>query len=260
MTTPLHVETRGDGVPLLLVHGFPLNHTMWSDQLDDLADDYRVIAPDLRGFGNSDTVTDDAITMDRFADDLNDLLDALKIDEPIVYCGLSMGGYIGFRFVEKYGDRLRGLILCDTRPEADTEQAVRNRHGLAKKVLRAGTETAIEAMLPKLVSDKTNAENPGVVARLQAMIAETPRESIAAALYGMAERPDSTPLLSNITVPTLAICGEEDILTPPADMRAMAERIPDSCYVEIPQAGHMAPMEDPPAVNAAIREFLATVS
>ena len=251
----LNVETRGEGPPLLLVHGFPLNHTMWSDQLADLASDFRLVAPDLRGFGQSGVVTDESITMDRFADDLNDLLDALDIDEPVIYCGLSMGGYIGFRFVEKYADRLRGLILCDTRPEADSEQAVRNRHGLAKKVLRAGTETAIEAMLPKLVSDKTNAENPGVVERLQTMIANTPRESIAAALCGMAERPDSTPLLSQIKVPTLVICGEEDILTPPDVMRAMADRIPASRYVEIPQAGHMAPMEDPIAVNAAIREF-----
>lgn len=251
----LNVEIRGDGPPLLLVHGFPLNHTMWSDQLDNLVNDFCVIAPDLRGFGSSGVVTDDSITMDQFADDLNDLLDAHDINAPIIYCGLSMGGYIGFRFVEKYADRLRGLILCDTRPEADAEQAVRNRHGLAKKVMRAGTETAIEAMLPKLVSDKTNAENTGVVERLQTMIANTPRESIAAALYGMAERPDSTPLLSQIKVPTLVICGGEDILTPPAVMRAMSERIPDSRYVEVPQAGHMAPMEDPVAVNAAIREF-----
>jgi len=256
----LSVETRGEGLPLLLVHGFPLNHTMWDAQLDELAPTCRVIAPDLRGFGNSSRVQSDVVTMDEFADDLNALLDALGINEPVCFCGLSMGGYIGFRFFEKYGDRLRALILCDTRAAADTAQGRTNREQLAKKVLKSGPEEAVQSMLPKLVSDKTNAERRHVIERLQTMIQHTSRESIAAGLYGMAQRPDSTPLLERIGFPTLLLCGSEDILTPPEVMRGMASRLPQSRFVEVPEAGHMSPMEDPENVNAAIREFLQDVA
>jgi pimeloyl-ACP methyl ester carboxylesterase len=255
--THLHTIIRGHGFPILLVHGFPLDYTMWTGQIDDLSQNYRVIAPDLRGFGRNEPVTAEAIAMDDFADDLNDLLDSLDVEKPICFCGLSMGGYVGFRFFEKYGDRLSSLILCDTRPGPDSEEAAKNRRQLAEKVLRSGSETAVEAMLPKLVSRKTNADRPDVLEQLRGMIQTTDPRSIAAALHGMAVRPDSTPLLASITIPTLVLCGAEDALTPPAAMREMAEQIPNAEYVEIPDAGHMAPLENPAAVNAAIRWFLA---
>lgn len=255
--THLHTIVRGHGPPILLVHGFPLDSSIWSGQIDGLADKYRVIAPDLRGFGRNEPVTAEAITMDEFADDLNDLLDSLDVEGPVCYCGLSMGGYIGFRFIEKYGERLSSLILCDTRPGADSEEGKTNRRQLAEKVLRSGAETAVEAMLPKLVSQKTNAERPDVLEQLRGTIQTTDPRSIAAALHGMARRPDSTPLLSKIAVPTLVLCGAEDTLTPPDVMRDMAAKIPNAEYVEIPETGHMAPMEDPAAVNAVIRRFLA---
>jgi len=256
MMTHLHTIIRGHGSPILLVHGFPLDYTMWTGQIDGLADKYRVIAPDLRGFGRNEPVMADAVTMDEFADDLNDLLDSLDVAEPVCFCGLSMGGYVGFRFIEKHGERLNSLILCDTRPGADTEEGAMNRRQLAGKVLRSGSETAVEAMLPKLVSRKTNAERPDVVEQLRGTIQTTDPQSIAAALHGMAVRPDSTPLLSKITVPTLVLCGAEDTLTPPDVMRDMAAQIPNAEYVEVPETGHMAPLEDPAAVNAAIRRFL----
>lgn len=258
--TPLHVEDRGRGLPVLFVHGFPLNHAMWQGQIEELSQSCRTIAVDLRGFGGSGGAEADLLTMDRFADDLHALLAAMEIAEPVIFCGLSMGGYVAFRFVEKHADRLRGLILCDTRPGADNEEGVKNRRQLAEKVLRSGPEFAVAAMLPKLVSEKTNAERPQVIEQLRQMILQTDRSSIAAASLGMAQRPDSTPLLPRIAAPALVLCGREDTLTPPNVMRDMAGRMPHSQFVEIPQAGHMAPLEDPPAVNAAIREFLQAVT
>jgi pimeloyl-ACP methyl ester carboxylesterase len=257
--TRLHTVVRGHGSPILLVHGFPLDDTMWTGQIDGLADKYRVIAPDLRGFGRNEPVTADAITMDEFADDLNGLLDSLGVEEPVCYCGLSMGGYIGFRFIEKYGRRLHSLVLCDTRPGADTEEGAKGRRQLAEKVLRSGSETVVEAMLPKLVSQKTNADRPEVLEQLRGTIQTTDPRSIAAALHGMAQRPDSTPLLSKMTVPTLVLCGAEDSLTPPDVMCDMAAQIPNAEYVEIPETGHMSPLEDPAAANAAIRRFLGGI-
>ncbi|MFQ5734978.1 MAG: alpha/beta fold hydrolase [Planctomycetaceae bacterium] len=252
----LHVVDRGAGTPILLVHGFPLDHTMWRGQIDDLSQTFRVIAPDLRGFGESGVAETDTLTMDRHANDLHALLDALNITEPVVLCGLSMGGYVAFRFLETCAERLQALVLCDTRPAADAPEGAETRKRMAAEVLRDGPQPALDAMLPKLVSKKTMAERPGVLERLREIIVGTDRRSIAAALHGMAQRPDSTPLLSGISVPTLVVCGEEDALTPAYVMRAMAGKIPGAQYVEIPAAGHMAPMEDPATVNAAIRAFL----
>ncbi len=251
----LNVFDRGTGHPIVFVHGFPLNHTMWSGQLDPLADSYRVIAPDLRGFGQS-TVTDGTVSMDQFADDLNALLDALDVSEPITLCGLSMGGYIAWSFVRKYADRLHSLILCDTRAAADTEEAVRTRKKLADSVLQLGSQTAANAMQSKLFAPSTNERRPEIVASVRAMIATTDPRGIAAALLGMAERLDSTGLLSEIEVPALLVVGSEDILSTPTEMREMAESIGNSRFVEILDAGHMSPLEQPDAVNAAIRSFL----
>jgi len=251
----LGVEDRGGGTPILFVHGFPLNRTMWAGQIEELAHSFRVIAPDLRGFGESGGDSD-VLTMEQFADDLNALLEALHITEPVCLCGLSMGGYIAFRFAEKYAARLRALILCDTRSGPDSEEAVKNRRQLAEKVLRSGPETAVTTMLPKLVSERTRTDRPEIVERLREMILQTDRRSIAAALHGMAARPDSTPLLGEIHVPALLLCGTEDVLTPPGVMQEMAERLPHAQFVEIPETGHMAPLEDPAAVNREIRRFL----
>lgn len=256
----LHVHDSGSGVPVLFVHGFPLDHTIWRRQIDALKSTCRVLAPDLRGFGRSGGAGAEVLSMEQFADDLNALLDAMVLNEPVVFCGLSMGGYVAFRFAERHHRRLRGLILCDTRPGADSEEAATNRMQLAAKVLRSGAKQAVAAMLPKLVAEQTNRNRPEVVDELRETILNTDRRSIAAALRGMAQRPDSTPLLSRIPVPTLAVCGSDDALTPPDAMRAMAAEIPHAQYVEIADAGHMTPMEAPNPVNAAIREFVQSLA
>lgn len=249
------VFDHGTGVPLLLVHGFPLDHTMWRGQIEGLADRCRIIAPDLRGFGGSG-VTSGTVTMDRFASDLVDIVNVLDVTEPVVYCGLSMGGYIGWRFAQQAVDRMRALIQCDTRAAADAPDAAENRLRVAESVMENGTAPLARAMLEKLFAAKTRAEQPDVVESVQQTIVQTDPAGVAAASRGMAERVDSTPDLKNITAPTLLICGAEDAITTAAEMESLTQHLPAARYVEIADAGHMAPLEQPQATNAAIRQFL----
>lgn len=254
--TEIHYADRGTGMPLLLVHGFPLDHSMWDDaNLDETV--VRIIAPDLPGFGLSPPRGETA-TMEQYADDLAGLLDALAIDKAVL-CGLSMGGYIALQFQRKYRERLKALILCDTRAAADTPEAARARGVMVERVLREGADPIIETMLPKLLAEKTKRENPQLIERLQRMVAGTDRRGIAAALRGMAARPDMTAVLPGISCPTLIIVGGEDGITPPIEMRSMAEAIPNAKYVEIAGAGHLAPLEAPAAVSLAIGDFLRSI-
>ena len=256
--TELWCVDRGGGLPLLLVHGFPLDHTMWAGQIEGLSAKCRVIAPDLRGFGRSRRKGDDKVTMADFADDLAALLDALKISEPVVLCGLSMGGYIAFQFWRRHAARLRGLILCDTRAAADPPEAAAARAAMADRVLREGPAPLVETMLPRVLGETTRRQRPDLVENVRrVMLAADPR-AIAAATRGMAERPDMTASLPQIGCPTLVVVGGEDVVSPPAEMRGIAEAIPAARFVEIPAAGHLSPLEKPAAVNAAI-EFLAAL-
>ena len=252
----LNVEERGVGAPLLLVHGFPLDHTMWRGQIDVLATQCRVIAPDLRGFGQSD-VTPGTVTMERFADDLAALLDALRITEPITFCGMSMGGYIGWQFAARHRRRLAKLVLCDTRAVADTADAAAGRLKTADKVLAEGAQVVADGMLPKLFAPSAIERNADYVSVTREVIQRTNPEGIAAALRGMAERPDFSSRLNAIDVPVLVLCGELDAISPPAEMRQIAAAIPGAQYAEIPAAGHMAVLENPAVANAKIADFLA---
>ena len=251
----LAVHDEGSGPPILFVHGFPLNHSMWRAQLETFATNHRVIAPDLRGFGDSD-VTEGTVTMEQHADDLATLLDALNVNEPVILCGLSMGGYIAWQFLQKYPERLRALILCDTRAIADTPEGVENRKRLAKMVVENGSAAVASAMLPNLFSPATGERDQSVIDELRQTIASTSPQGIAAAALGMAERPDVTSLLSNIETPTLLIVGEDDGISTPEEMRSIAAAMPNAAIFEVPNAGHMAPLENPVAVNMVIRQFL----
>lgn len=282
----LAVERRGQGEPLLLVHGFPLTHAMWREQLAALHDAADVIAPDLRGFGQSD-VTPGVVTMPQFADDLAALLDALQITEPVTYCGLSMGGYIGWEFWRRHRERVRRLILCDTRAAADSEDAKANRRAVAERVLAEGPQfllqvprdilqaaqgqaetppaqgdesprrrRALSQLMRRLFSPYTIEHRPEVIAFVREMILQNSPQGIAAASLGMARRDDATPLLPSIDVPALLIVGEDDGLTPVDEMRQVAEAMPDATLVVVERAGHMAPLENPAPVNDAIRKFL----
>lgn len=255
----MNVVDRGRGPVVLLVHGFPLDHRMWSAQCEALEGRYRVVAPDLRGFGGT-PATPGTITTDQFADDLADLLDALGVREPICYCGLSMGGYIGWSFVRRHRRRLAALVLCDTRSAADTPEVARGRLQLASTVLSRGSDELVDAMIPRLVDGATPGRQPEVIAALTSMIRTADPEGIAAALRGMAGRVAADDLLSTIDVPTLALVGASDAITPPAEMRALAAAITGARLVEVPQAGHMAPLENPAVTNRELLAWLGSVA
>lgn len=242
---------------LLLIHGFPLDHGMWAAQLRGLSPRVRVIAPDLRGFGRSE-VTPGPLTMEQHADDLAALLDHLGIGGAVV-AGLSMGGYIAFAFWRRHPQRVRALVLLDTRAEADSPQAKANRDATAAKVREAGVAAVAREMLPRLLAP-ANLGNDRIAGPALAMMARQPAAGIIGALAGLRDRPDSRPILPTISVPTLVLVGEQDALTPPADAATMAASIPDARLVVIPQAGHLSPFENPRAVNASLRAFLGEIA
>jgi 3-oxoadipate enol-lactonase len=255
----LHYVQAGQGIPLLLVHGYPLDHTLWQPQLDGLADVAGMIAPDLRGFGQSD-VPAGVYAMDVLADDLAALLDALQIDRAAV-CGLSMGGYVALAFWRKYASRVRGLILVDTRAGADSPAARQGRMDMAEQVKQRGARPAAEAMLPRLLTQAARQSRPELVEFAHAMMLRQPPTGILGAQLGMAERPDSTPILPTINVPTLAVFGDQDVITPAEpEGRLLAEAIPNARLVVIPNAGHLSNLEQPDAFNAAVRGFLVSMS
>lgn len=251
----LAVEDRGAGPVVVLVHGFPLDHRMWSAQIKAVSRAHRVLAPDLRGFGQSG-VTPGTVTMARFAQDLAEMLEALEVAEPVTVCGLSMGGYIAFEFWEKYRDRLRGLVLCDTKAQADTAQGASSRLAVAERIEREGAAFLAEGMLPRLVAPETLQSRPDVVDPIRQMITEAPAQGVAAAARGMATRADMTGRLGEIRCGVLVIVGTQDAISPPEEMRVLGAAIPGSRVVEIPGAGHMSPMEQPELVNQALEQFL----
>lgn len=251
----LNVADVGSGSVLLLVHGFPLDHTMWQHQIKALSGDYRVIAPDLRGFGAS-SGAGEVLTMEQLADDLAELLDRLDVHEPITFCGLSMGGYVAWQFWKRHTGRLARLILCDTKAIADTEEVARGRTTMAERVLKEGSAVIAEAMLPKLFAEQTLQTRRDSVEATQRVMQATAPATVAGALRGMAQRSDMTSELPSVDVPALVICGEHDAISTVDEMRSIADTLPSACFVEVPGSGHMTPLEAPDFVSDAIRQFL----
>lgn len=254
----LSVLDVGQGSPILFVHGFPLDHTMWREQVADLSRDHRCVVPDLRGFGRS-SVTEGIVSMEQFADDLAALLDALSIAEPIVLCGLSMGGYVAWQFVRRHSIRLRGLILCDTRAMPDSSEAAAGRLKLAEDVVPLGPEIVVKAMLPRLVAPGFRVREPSWIEEIRKVMLGTSPQGIAAASRGMAERADARPWLAAIDVPSLVLVGEQDVISTPAEMSEIASALPRATFRIVAGAGHLAPLENPGPTNDAIRAFLSTL-
>ncbi|HEY3011631.1 MAG TPA: alpha/beta fold hydrolase [Gemmatimonadales bacterium] len=253
----LAVEVRGEGPAILFVHGYPLDRTIWREQVDAL-EGYHRIAPDLRGMGQSDA-PDLGYSMAIYAADLAALLDVLGVGE-VVLCGLSMGGYIAFEFLRNWRSRVRGLVLMDTRAEADTPEGRRARDAAAATAREGGAAAVAEAMLPKMLAPATLAEHLNTVERVRALMAGMPVAGIIGALAAMRDRAGSESLLPTLAgVPTLIVVGEADSLTPPDQARAMAEAIPGARFAVIPGAGHLPPVEQPSATTERLREFLSSL-
>ncbi|HSD67236.1 MAG TPA: alpha/beta fold hydrolase [Vicinamibacteria bacterium] len=251
----IEYEVAGSGPALLLFHAFPLGLSMWDAQVEALSAAHRVVRFDARGFGGSDPGTG-PLTMERIADDGALLLDRLGIEKAVVG-GCSMGGYAAFAFVRRHPQRLDGLVLQDTRAGADTPEAKANRAALAGRVLAEGAGAAAEALLPNLLGETTHRERPSLVASVRERILAAAPAGIANALHGLAARADSRGTLPTIDVPTLVLVGAEDALTPTSEATTMAAAIPRARLDVIPAAGHLASLENPAAVNAALRAFLA---
>lgn len=256
--TELNHDVRGAGPAVLFLHAFPLNLGMWDPQAAALAPSHTVVRFDDRGFGGSPP-GDALLSMERIADDAAALLDHLGIGKAVV-AGCSMGGYAAFAMVRRHADRIRALVLQDTRAGADSEEARRNRSLLAERVLKQGAAAAVEALLPKLVGETSHKERPQLVGSLRDTILATRARGIADALAGLATRADSTQTLREIGVPTLLVCGSEDVLTPPAESEAMQRAIAGSRLEIIPRAGHLANLENPEAYNAVVRGFLSAAA
>jgi 3-oxoadipate enol-lactonase len=250
-------DTGGDGIPLLLIHGFPLDRTLWTAQVQGLADAARVIAPDLRGWGESG-LPGGAVTMDTYADDLRGLLDALGVKNAVV-CGLSMGGYIAFAFYRQHAHRVRGLILADTKAGPDSPEGKQGRDDNIALARAQGAAAVGDKMLPKMFTPKTLAARADVANAARAMMARQSVAGVVSALKAMRDRPDSTSTLAEITVPTLVIAGAEDQLIPVQEAEAMRAAIRGARLVSIPGAAHLANLEQPDAFNAAVREFLKSL-
>lgn len=244
----------GAGDPVVLIHGYPFNRTLWNEQVEALSSSYRVIAPDLRGFGETDSSQAPA-TMNRMAQDVAELMDHLDIPRAVIG-GLSMGGYVALAFYKQFASRVRALILADTRAQADTAEAKQTRAQHAEKALSEGMAGIADAMLPKLLTPETVSKHPDIVKRVRDMMLKTKPEGAAAALHGMAERDDHTSFLSQISSPTLILVGAEDALTPVADSEKMHANITGSHLVVLENAGHVSNLERTEQFNKALLDFL----
>jgi pimeloyl-ACP methyl ester carboxylesterase len=249
-------EDHGSGPPILLIHGFPLNREMWRPQLEGLAVAAHVIAPDLRGHGETPP-SDEVSTMDDLADDCLAVLEALAVNQPVYICGLSMGGYVSLAFYRRHRARVAGLILAATRAGADSPEGKANRDRMASQAKEDGPQAVVNAMLPKMLSPGTYATNPDLVAHVEAIMQKTSLEGMVAALMGMKVRPDSTPALDQIAVPTLILHGADDQLIPASEAEAMRTAIKGSKLEILPNAGHLLNLEQPERFNQAILDYLS---
>jgi pimeloyl-ACP methyl ester carboxylesterase len=247
-------EESGSGVPLLLLHAFPLSRRLWAPQLASLGGRAHCIAPDFRGFG--DSPPQPPYTMDQYADDVVALLDALGVAEPVVVAGLSMGGYVAFALWRRHPDRIRALILADTRPTADTPEQATGRRETIENVRRGGSEAIAGELVPKMLSEHTLRRSPETGKQVAVMVAAQPAEGIIGATEAMLARPDSTPTLETITVPTLVIVGEDDRITPPDVAESMHRAIRGSRLERLRHAGHLSSLERPAAFNGVVAELL----
>lgn len=258
-TQTLHYETRGKGVPLLLIHGFPFSGRMWSRQLEAFSKSAQVVVPDLPGFGGSPAGAGHS-TVERYAEDCLAVLDSLDIMEPAVIGGLSMGGYIALAAARLFPLRIRGLILASTRAGADSAEGKANRDKTIAQVRESGAAVVAEAMYPKLLSPESYEAKPQVAAELKEIMRSATPEGVIGALSAMRDRPDSTEKLGDLHMPALIVHGKDDQVIPPTEAEAMAKAIPDNQLVLIEKAGHLPNLEQTEEFNRSVERFLAKLA
>jgi pimeloyl-ACP methyl ester carboxylesterase len=252
----IEYDDIGNGVPLLLIHGFPLDRTLWRTQIAGLSQLYRVIAPDLRGFGQSSETDSEAVTMEQYAADLKSLLDSVNVKQAVVG-GISMGGYIALALYAQYADRVKGLILANTRAVPDTEDGKQARLNNAQRVAESGTGFLVDSMAPKMLGITAK---PEIEIAVRSMMLRQRPSGVMSALRGMAARTDRTALLRFATVPVLIVSGSQDTLIPVSDSETMHALIPNSRLVIIPDAGHLSNLDKADAFNHVVREYYKQVT
>ncbi|MFD0273314.1 alpha/beta fold hydrolase [Kitasatospora sp. NPDC127111] len=259
LPSAVSVRESGTGTPLVLLHAFPLNASMWSAQLDALpgptGHDARVLAPDQRGFGGTELGAGEP-SLDAVADDVALLLDAAGIDRAVIG-GISMGGYVALAFARRHPQRLAGLLLANTKATADTEAARANRERIAAAVL---ARDSVQLLLDeKVAAGQLGPESGHLVERVQGMIAAAPPAAVAWAQRAMAARPDALDVLAGVRVPAAVVAGAEDGLTPLTEAELMVRALPDAELTVVPRVGHLSALEAPEAFNAAVRRLLDRV-
>lgn len=257
-------EERGEGTPLLCIHGYPLNRMIWESQWEGLVGLAHMIIPDLRGHGESTLAAGSyqkpyPFTMDLLADDCVALIDAININRRVILCGLSMGGYVSLAFYRRYPDRVAGLILAATRAGADSLEARNNRLRAIDLVQSDGVEAMVETILPRMFSPRSFQTRQEVVERARAIMLSSNIEGVIGDSLGMKDRPDSTVTLGQISVPTLILVGADDQIVPRSEAEEMRSKIHQARLVILPEAGHLLNMEQPQLFNRQVREFIQLV-
>ena len=248
-------EEQGSGIPLLFIHGFPLNRQMWRPQIAALSASAHVLAPDLRGHGET-MPTPAPYSMDMLADDCAAFLEATGVSQPVVVCGMSMGGYITLAFYRRHRERVAGLILAATRASADTPEGKANRDKSVGQVRELGIRPVVDSMLPKMMAPTTYAAHPDLVSHVKEIMEATSPEVMVGALLGLKERPDSTAMLAQIDVPILILHGLDDQLIPFKEAEVMHAGIRNSQLHLLQDAGHLLNLEQPALFNQVLSDFL----
>ncbi|NDJ76139.1 MAG: alpha/beta fold hydrolase [Chloroflexi bacterium] len=256
-TVKLHYAELGQGMPIVLIHGFPLAHTIWNAQAEALSDSYRVITPDLRGHGQS-PAPEGVYHMDLLAREIAALLDDLGIEQA-VWVAQSMGGYVAMAALRLFPERFRGIGLVATHPHADSDEKRADRMAAANSALANGSQAVADAMLPILFAPEFDLESETAVT-LSRLMARTAPQGIAGAQRGMAARPDSVATLQATTIPALVIAGAQDQIVDPDVSQRMAATMPNAMFVPIEHAGHMPMLEQPDATTDALRAFMTTLT
>ncbi len=253
------LESVGVGVPILFIHGFPLDRSLWRSQVQPVSEVHRFISVDLPGFGDAESATaNDLQSIAQMADEISLALHDAGVDRPAIVVGLSMGGYIALEFWRRHRKWVQGLVLVNTKALADNPNAVEARKTMAATAMARGTQEAVEPMVQKLLSS-TSRTLPQLVEWLKQTMFAVPASTIEMAQLAMASRDDFTAKLHQIDVPTLVVAGEEDAIIPSDVMKAMADGIPNAQFFQVASAAHLVPIEQPNVFNELLFEFLSSI-